>query len=513
MANSKAFNVILSTFTGIGNSLILLFLNLLSRKLFLEYIGLEYLSVAQVINNLLTVFSFAEMGLYNAATFMLYKPLANDNKNTIKKILYLYRKFNRYVAGVVVIIGLLFIPFIPKVIKTNIEYNTVLIIYLLNLLTASASYLYTYRSILLSANQKDYITSLISLIVSFVRIIIQCIVIYVFHDYFIYLSIGIIATFLQNWFIYYKTEKLYPFISNIDVNKNDIEFKIIRKNLIYNVSSMFSVKITGIIINNTSTILISLINTLMVGICTNYTTISGQLKLLMNIFHNALLHSVGVASAEKSDEEKFNLFKRILLLNTFIIGSVSTCLGVLWNDFIVLWIGEEYLLNNFIFISLLIHFSWYLFIAPLWIFRDANGLFKNVKFVLVVNGILNIVFSFILGSYVGIAGVFLGAVFADICTSFWYDSNLVFKKVFKKKNAIFYQIHILENIVTLILMQCLIKIVFISINMDVNIFNWFIKAITATIIYFLWFILRYGKNNVMDNLNYIFRALKYKKYN
>ena len=299
---------------------------------------------------------------------------------------------------------------------------------------------------------------------------------------------------------------MYPFICNIKNIEMNKTYEDIRQLLLHNITSMFFVKVTGIVINNTSTILVSMINTLMVGICANYLTISGQLKSLISIFHNALLHSVGIASAEKSEEEKIVLFQRILLLNTFVVGLVATCLGVLWNDFIILWIGKQYLIDEFIFWALLINFAWYLFTAPLWIFRDASGLFKNVKFVLGFNGILNLALSFSFGQYLGVAGVFIGAVIADFCTNFWYDSNLVFRKVFKVNNALIYQKQIIENIITLLVMQSMIN--YITIDLQINIFNWFLKAFIAVSIYLLWFVFRYGKKNVMNNLNYIRHALK-----
>ena len=99
MKKSKAYNVLLSTLTGLSNSIILLILNLISRNLFLQYIGIEYLSVAQVINDLLTVIAFSELGVTNAVLYMLYTPVATNNRDKVIKILYLYRNFNRYVRN------------------------------------------------------------------------------------------------------------------------------------------------------------------------------------------------------------------------------------------------------------------------------------------------------------------------------------------------------------------------------------------------------------------------------
>lgn len=494
MTNSKTFNVARNTIIGICNSLILLVLNLLSRKLFLQYIGIEYLSVAQVINNLLTVFSFTELGVSNAVLFMLYEPVSTGNYEEIQKIIWLYRKFNRYVALAIGISGIFFIPFLCFFIKTQILTSTIYIIYILNLLTSISSYFYTYRMVLLAANQKDYISSLVSTCFSFVRIIIQCILIYLTHDYLLYLIIGIIASILQNSSIYFLVGKMYPFIKKI--NKQKIEDGLIETKikLIKNISSMVSVKIAGIVINNTDNILVSWINTTMVGICSNYTTISLQLKNLITIFHSSLLHSIGIACAEKNPEEKFQIFNKILLINTLVVGVISVCLGTLWNDFIVIWIGTEYLVSPIIFQALLLNFCWNLMIAPIWLFRDANGMFIYVKKMLLINAITNILLSLFLGYFLGVGGVYIATVLADIFTDFWYDSNLIFKKVLKQRNGLYYQFYILENIFFILLISLAFN--YVTKNWPINIFIWISKAIIIIFIYFVCFILknRYSKS-------------------
>lgn len=251
MKKSKAYNVLLSTLTGLSNSIILLILNLISRNLFLQYIGIEYLSVAQVINDLLTVIAFSELGLTNAVLYMLYTPVAMNNRDKVIRILYLYRNFNRYVGICIAIIGLLAMPTLSLFIRTDVPYSTVQLIYLMNLFTSVSSYFYTYRSIMLSVNQKDYVASIISTGCSVIRIIIQCIIIYYTHDYILFLLTSIIATVLQNTIIYYKVGKIYPYICNLSKLNKNIEISQEKKDLKSNILSMAFVKITGIAIHNT----------------------------------------------------------------------------------------------------------------------------------------------------------------------------------------------------------------------------------------------------------------------
>ena len=59
--HSKTENALRNAVIGITNNVVVLVLHLLSRKLFLRYLGIEYLSVEQVARSLLSILSFSEM--------------------------------------------------------------------------------------------------------------------------------------------------------------------------------------------------------------------------------------------------------------------------------------------------------------------------------------------------------------------------------------------------------------------------------------------------------------------
>lgn len=498
MAGSKTFNVFRSTFAGTLNNLSLLLLNLLSRRLFLQYIGLEYLSIAQIISNLLVVLSFTELGLSNAVLYMLYKPMANKEYETVRIIISLYRKFNKCVGLVIGIIGMLAMPFLKIFIKTSIPLQTVYVIYLLNLLLSVSSYFYTYRNVLLSASQKDYIVSLTSMAVSFLRICSQCAVIYLTHDYLLYLITGIIASVIQNAVVYFFASRTFPYIRDLHITADPAEKKAHKKDLLKNVRSMASIKITAIVINNTDNILVSWLNTIMVGVCSNYTAISTQLKSLISIFHHSLLHSIGVASTERTNAEKYVLFQKVLLVNTFITGLAAICLGVLWDDFIVMWIGDSYKIDTVVYYSLLLNFTWDIMISPIWMFRDANGMFVYVKWMLLFNSFLNIVISIILGKTWGVGGVYIATIISDVLTDFWYDSNIIFRKVFNKNHAFSYQFHIIENVSVVLMGVVLISE--LTATWPVTIPIWLAKGVLTAFAYTMWFIVRYRKKEAFQKI-------------
>ena len=57
--HSKTENALRNAVIGITNNVVVLVLHLLSRKLFLRYLGIEYLSVEQVARSLLSILSFS----------------------------------------------------------------------------------------------------------------------------------------------------------------------------------------------------------------------------------------------------------------------------------------------------------------------------------------------------------------------------------------------------------------------------------------------------------------------
>ena len=307
---------------------------------------------------------------------MLYKPVAEGDNEKTARIIGSYKKLNRVIGCVIFVLGLSCIPFLDRFIHTSVDIKTVHLVFLLNLVNSASTYFLSYRQVLINANQKNYIVSRVSLAVNFFSIIVQCVVILITHSYIMYLMVTIVMGVTQNVIIYSKAGKMFPFLNQYKTYRLGKEDS---KMLFDNVKSMFALKICGIVINNTDNILVSMIDTLMVGYCANYTIISTRIRGVISIFHNSTTYSLGIASAEKNAQEKYELFKKFLLINTFIAEILGVLIGVLWDDFIILWIGEEYLIPSLVMYSILLNFVWVILTAGIWIFRDTNGLFVYVK--------------------------------------------------------------------------------------------------------------------------------------
>ena len=90
-----------------------MFLGFFSRKIFIDYIGIEVLGLNTTANNLLQFLNLAELGVGSAIAFVLYKPLAQNDSESVKEIVQVQGWIYKRIAIIVAIgagILMLFFP-------------------------------------------------------------------------------------------------------------------------------------------------------------------------------------------------------------------------------------------------------------------------------------------------------------------------------------------------------------------------------------------------------------------
>lgn len=160
---SRTKNVTINSLVSLLCQVLNLFLNFLTRTVFIKILGAEYLGVNGLFTNILTILSFAELGIGNAIVFNLYKPLAQNDKKKISSLMLLYKKAYTIIGLFVLGAGVLVTPFLDVIIKTkpNISEN-ISLLYILFLLNTVVSYFFVYKKNIIIADQKNYITLIVT---------------------------------------------------------------------------------------------------------------------------------------------------------------------------------------------------------------------------------------------------------------------------------------------------------------------------------------------------------------
>ena len=121
-----------------------------------------------------------------------------------------YKKVYTIIAAVVSIVGVALIPFLPYLINLEKDIPHLTLYYLLSLANVVFSYLCVYRTSILSADQKSFKITRITMIVNIIRSILQIMGIAIWKSYTLYLVLGCISVLINNLIASYVAVKEYP---------------------------------------------------------------------------------------------------------------------------------------------------------------------------------------------------------------------------------------------------------------------------------------------------------------
>lgn len=461
---------------GFLNKIVITILEFISRFFFIKFLGEELLGINGVFSNVIQLLSLAELGLNNVVSYSFYNPLANNDKDKIASLINFYKKIYNIIAFFILVLGLLLFPIIELLIKTDIQIPHIKLIYLIFLLDTVFSYLFVYKTILLNADQKGYINNSFIIITNTIRIVLQIISLIIFKNIFIYLSIRVFLNLLCNYLLSKRTDKEYPYITNKQ-NKDRININE-KKELFRTIKSGFIYKLSAILLNSTDNILISLlVGTIWVGYIANYDTIYSGIGSFYVILFSSLTPSIGNLVETETPEKKFYIFKTMNFVASWMAVVFSTCFFTLSGEFISIWIGNKFVLD----LGSVISKAFIIFLScsmqPIFSFREALGLYKKTKYVMLAAAIINIILSLLFGKYFGIKGILFASIISMLSTYFWYEPYLLYRQFFYQKYISFLMKKGLDIIVVLFSYFITTKI-FKSWTVF-SYGSWFFKALTT----------------------------------
>ena len=83
MSDSRTKNSILNMAASVGYQMLNLVLSFVSRTIFLQVLGVSYLGINGLFSDVLSMLNMAELGIGTAMTYSMYKPLAENDQETL----------------------------------------------------------------------------------------------------------------------------------------------------------------------------------------------------------------------------------------------------------------------------------------------------------------------------------------------------------------------------------------------------------------------------------------------
>ena len=412
------------------------------RTVMIYILGMEYLGLNSLFTSILQVLNLAELGVGSAMVFSMYRPIAQDDHDVICALLNLYRRYYRVIGLVILAVGVLLTPAVPYLISGGVPAGmNVYVLYLLNLGATVLSYwLFAYKNSLLTAYQRTDVISKVTIIVNTFLLVAQIGVLLIWRDYYIYLLVTLFSQVLQNVLTAAAADRLFPRYQP----KGQLERAKVQQ-INRRVRDLVTSKIGEVIVNSADSIVISAsLGLSVLAVYNSYYYILTSVVGFVMIVLNACMAGIGNSLVVESEEKNYGDFCKFTFILAWIVGFGSCCLLCLYQPFMTLWIGEEYLLPFGCVMCFVVYFYVRQINQLSILYKDAAGMWHEDRFRPLCTALTNLALNLLLVQKTGLYGVLLSTVLSVLLVGFpWVTRNL-FAVVFKRtagsylKNLLYY---------------------------------------------------------------------------
>lgn len=408
-----------------------LFLAFFSRKIFLDCLGAEFIGLTGMLMNIMSFLSVAELGIGTSIVYFLYKPLQEDNHEKINEVMSMLAYLYRCIGAIIGIMGIavsLFFPWWFNNLTTGLP--LVYFAFYSFLGSSVAGYIFNYKQLLVSANQKQYLVSSFFQTIGIVQSLVQILLAYYYRNLWLWVVVGLVFTIIGIIIFNYRIQQLYPWL-HIDLKKGRENLKKYPE-VLKKTRQIFVQKIKDFILYQSDEIMVgafvSIVNVAFYG---NYTMIINKLNFLVNILSEGLSAGVGNLLAEGNEQNIMKVFWELTAARFLILGIIVFSLMLFFQPFIGCWLGTEYQLSNIIVYLVIFNLFIRYQTAAVYIYLGSAGLFSDI-WASWTELVVNISVTLLLAPTYGIAGILLGKIISFGFISTFWKPYYLFSQAFHK---------------------------------------------------------------------------------
>lgn len=414
MASERLQNTSRNVFHSAVNMLSQIVLGLVARAVFVYTLGKAYQGVSGLFGNILGVLSISELGIGAAIGFSLYRPLAQNDVEKIKSLMRLYRRAYWLIGCFVAVAGTALIPFLPYIINNTTHLPHITFYYCLFLFDAAIGYFFSYRTTLLTCDQKAFRLTKLNTVSRYVITLLQIAVLRVFGSYTLYLLVDIVLRLAVQIYCAVLVGREYPYLRDKAVRPLEKEE---RGAITQNVKALMIHTLGQISITQTDNIITSAFISLeMVGIASNYVMLTTYAGNFVSMIVNSAVASFGNLIVKEDKHVQLRVYQNFRFVSHWLNGWLAVGFSLLATRLLTLLFGASYALPQAA--VLLMAASLFLRgeLNPMMAFRTAAGAFDKDKYLALAESIINLAVSIIAVQYLGITGVYLGTVVSALFT-------------------------------------------------------------------------------------------------
>ena len=415
-----------------------LFLAFFSRKIFLDCLGTEFIGLTGMLMNIMGYLSVAELGIGTSIVYFLYKPLQEDNHEKINDVISMLAFLYRCIGGFILIGGIIISLFFPWWFgKLTIGLPLVYFAFYSFLASSAAGYIFNYKQLLVSANQKQYLVNGYFQTIGIVQSLTQILLAWYYRNLWLWVIVGLIFTIIGIFVFNIRIRQLYPWL-DVNLTKGRQNLKKYPE-VLKKTRQIFVQKIKDLILFRSDEILVgSFVSVIHVALYGNYTIVTSKLNFLVNILSEGLNAGVGNLIAEGNDNNIMKVFWEMTAARYLILGIVIFPLILFLQSFVACWFGKQYMLSNIVVYLIILNIFLMLHNGTVLIFIGAKGMFSDI-WAAWTEFLLNISITLLLAPHFGIVGILLGKIVSIAFSGIIWKPYFLFKSGFHKSVRVFWK--------------------------------------------------------------------------
>lgn len=429
-------NTFLGSVWGIANRVVCTVFPFITRTIIIYKFGESFVGLNSLFSSILQVLNLSELGLTNAIIYNMYEPVAKDNYSQISALLKYYKKLYRLIGVMVICLGVLFLPFITKLIHGEYpEEINIYILFLIYLANTGISYLFfAYKESVLAAYQRNDIINKLKLFFFTLQFVCQCFVLLLLKNYYLYMILMVVFTFLRSMAASKIVDKKYSNIVNAKpgqlVKMDDMK---------YNMFGITLGKICSVSRGSCDEIIISsLLGLTVLAIYDNYYYILSAIAAIMNVIENSLLSGVGNSIVCENEEKNFLDYNKINFIYMWIGSWCTSCLLCLYQPFMRMWAGDSLMFSVTIMILFCVYFYAGRMSSISNVYLAATGQWWNMKYKSVAEVIANLVLNILFAKCWGVYGILIATILTLFGITFLWGTKILFDNYFMKEKISVY---------------------------------------------------------------------------
>ena len=415
-------------FWNIVSSMLFLIINticgLITPRLILASFGSDYNGIISSATQYLSMINLLTLGIAGPTRVALYNTLAKEDKLGTSRIVKATKIYMQKVGLAVIAYAIILMIVVPLFAKTSISKRDVALLIGIVSISSFAQYFFaiTYQT-LLSADQSEYISNVINIIKVVVNTVLIAVLIYFNASIFVVKLGSSIIFFICPVALNIFVKKHYSLNDKCDPDNSAIKG---RSAAVYH-------SVANIIHDNTDIVLLTLFSDIKtVSVYTVYNLVASGLRNLMRVFTSSLESPFGSmwAKCEKERlEYNFRIYEFGIYFFASIVFSTSYIMIIPFVSRYTVGVNDtNYILPIFAFLVITSELI-FCIRQPYLTMVQATGNYEATKKDAIAEAVINIVASIILINLIGINGVIIGTIIANIYRTVRYayftDKNII----------------------------------------------------------------------------------------